>query len=112
MKKRQYKKNFKKALEVLNKLSVIDYDIDNEGWLYINVENDWNSILTVNEAFGMLKTDPAQMWKDFIANIDEDYYDIDLTHFFNNVTEPKGFTTWFNHKTGFRLKPWKSEDQR
>lgn len=112
MKKRQYKKNFKKALEILNTLTVIDYDMDCECWLYINVENEWNSILTVNEACGLLKTDPAPIWKDFIANLDDYYCDIDLTHFFNNVIEPKGFTTWFNIKSGFRLKPWKGEDQR
>lgn len=101
MNKRQQKKQFKKALDVLNDIELYEADYESEGVLYILIEDNENSQLMLQEFCGLLGIDKNKFIAACGEDVDEDY--LDLVNIWLFIKEPNGYTTYHSSVNGFSL---------
>lgn len=107
MKARQEKKNFKKAIDLLNELNVEDWDAESEGILYVYVEDNANSRKILNRVCGLLKLDHGGFMNLIRINQEENVHPeplIDLVYLYNFIKFPRRLDLFFSGKNGFSLK--------
>ncbi|OTN83711.1 hypothetical protein A5819_003460 [Enterococcus sp. 7E2_DIV0204] len=101
MNKRQQKKQFKKALDVLNDIELYEADYESEGVLYILIEDNENSQLMLQEFCGLLGINKNKFIAAYGEHVDDGY--LDLVNIWLFITEPKGYTTYHSPLNGFSL---------
>ena len=109
MNKRQQKKQFKKALDVLNDIELYEADYESEGVLYILIEDNENSQLMLQEFCGLLGIDKSKFIAACGEDVDKGY--LDLVNIWLFTTEPKGYTTYHSPSDGFSLNRYDERDE-
>jgi hypothetical protein len=108
MKARQEKKNFKKAIRLMNDINVEDWDAESEGLLYVYVEDNSQTRQALKSICGLLKIDHINLTREINKNQEEDLYSeplVDLVQLYMFLKVPKKRDIFFNGANGFSLKP-------
>ncbi|MFS7206690.1 hypothetical protein AB6831_04185 [Carnobacterium divergens] len=108
---RQQKKRLKKALEIINKVEVLDADYEDESVLYIHVENNEYNLECIKESCNLLGIDTRKFVKSVSCDIAE-YGEglLDLSYAWMFWIEIKNHRIWHSSKNGFFLKKVKEEN--
>lgn len=109
MNKRQQKKQFKKALDVLNDIELYEADYESEGVLYILIEDDEYHRAILKEFCGLLGIDKNKFIAACGDDVDEGY--LDLVNIWLFITEPKGYTTYHITIDGFSLNRYEERNE-
>lgn len=103
MNQRQQKKKFKKALELLNTIGVLDSDCDGESVMNITVEDSVRNRGIVSMFCDVLEV-PKRTFLNFLKVDGDNSGELDLSMAFTYFTNPKGCETWYYTRYGFTLK--------
>lgn len=107
---RQKKKRLKKALEIMNKVEVLDTDYECKSVLYIHAENNEYNLERIKESCNLLRIDTRKFTKSVSCDI-ADYGEklLDLSYAWMFWTEIKNYQIWHSSKRGFFLKKVKED---
>ena len=102
---RQNKKRFKKAVDILNEIEIVDYDCDSESIIYLNIEDSEENKDSIKEHCAVLGINKQEFLND-ITPIKEfnDLDLLDLSMGWIHWQTPKKYDIYYSKKTGFVLK--------
>ncbi|PZL70109.1 hypothetical protein CI088_15790 [Enterococcus plantarum] len=109
MNKRQQKKQFKKALDVLNDVELYESDYESEGVLYILIEDDEHHREILKEFCGLLGINKNKFIAACSLDVEDDYFD--LVNIWLFIKEPKGYTTYHSPSDGFKLNRYDERNE-